>query len=227
MGLLKKKCYGGKMAKGGMPFPKRADNKERKDEMGVHKARLAPLEPGESDAGYSVRAGDMKNAKKDHEVALGKLKSMPNPKLLAEGGMLTDDGYQSECDAHCVQPCMIHEQASGFVDETAPNRMPNHQGLTDMGEQDDSHERQMVRDAIVRRKQMLSQGGKVANSDEPTSDFMPNEFDDLNLRDGLEFSYTGANSGDEDGNPDPDKEMNDMIAKAMMKRRKQTNPRPA
>ena len=73
----------------------------------------------------------------------------------------------------------------------------------------------------------MSRGGEVANDDEPTADFEDNSFDDLANRDGLEFSYTGANSGDELGDTDPDKEENDRVGRIMMKRKKQSNPRPA
>lgn len=146
---------------------------------------------------------------------------------MSQGGMLTGSGYQSECNEHCNSPCEVHEQASGFVDETAPNRMPNHQGLTDSGEQDESHEMDMVGKALVRRKQLLSQGGMIANKKGPGVDGLPNEFDDLALRDGLEFSYSGANSGDEDGGSENDSRLQDMVARVMLKRRKQHNPSPA
>lgn len=82
----------------------------------------------------------------------------------------------------------------------------------------------MVGNIMAKR---MSMGGKVANSDEPIADFMPNEFDYLHLNDGLEEHYTGANSGDEHGDTDEDKAHNDMVAKVMMRRRKQHNPRPA
>ncbi len=124
---------------------------------------------------------------------------------MAEGGQVTHAGYQSECDEHCVQPCDVHEMPK----ESNP-----------MSEDEDMVER-------VMKKRMMSQGGKVANEDEIEAGFMPNEFDDLALRDDLEFSYTGKNSGDELGDTDPDKEKNDLVARAMMKRKKQHNPRPA
>lgn len=57
-----------------------------------------------------------------------------------------------------------------------------------------------------------SHGGQVANDDKPVADFSPNNFDDLALRDDLEFNYTAENSGDEDGEPD-------AIKRAMLKRK--------
>lgn len=70
-----------------------------------------------------------------------------------------------------------------------------------------------------------SKGGEVANADEPMADLMPNEFDDLHLRDDLEFSDTGASSGDEDGPEGHEKE--DLVGRILSKRKKQSNPRPA
>lgn len=61
-----------------------------------------------------------------------------------------------------------------------------------------------------------SQGGMVANEQGPGADPLPNEFDDLALRDGLEFKETGANSGDELGGPSKD----DLVGRAMLRRKK-------
>jgi len=95
------------------------------------------------------------------------------------------------------------------------------------GEQDDSHMFDMIQSVLSKRKQRLSQGGKVANETEPVADFLPNEFDDLVLRDDLDFSYTGKNSGDEVGNSGEDERRKDLVMRAMLKRKKQHNPRPA
>lgn len=125
----------------------------------------------------------------------------PKMSIGGEIAKYTDEGYQSECDKDCIQPCDVHE-------------MP-------MEQDEDLVSRAMKKAAA------MSKGGEVANEDKIKAGFMPNEFDDLALRDGLEFSYTGKNSGDELGDEDPDKEKNDIVARAMMKRRKQSNPRPA
>lgn len=70
----------------------------------------------------------------------------------------------------------------------------------------------------------MSKGGVVANEDhghedEDLADFSPNEFDDLVLRDDIEFSYTGANSGDEIGNAQEDEDRDDIVSKIMKSRR--------
>lgn len=238
-------------------------------------------------------------------------------KRMARGGMLTDSGYQSECNSDCNYPCAVHPESSGFVehegddvkkngmamseddrrlgqhgeDEQGPDsvymaqggymkginkqsanrqygtsdaghfakyktsgndgskeytnekakgehrkvldemkempkpKLPMAEGgmLTDSGYQTDAEMLDMVGRIMAKRQMHYSEGGKVANSDLPEADFMPNEFDDLHLRDDLESSYTGANSGDELGGPSKD----DMVARIMMKRRKQHNPNPA
>lgn len=65
----------------------------------------------------------------------------------------------------------------------------------------------------------FSHGGQVANDDQPVADFLPNDFDDLSLRDDLEEYYTGKNSGDEIGNKGEDKRRDDVVMRAMAKRR--------
>lgn len=76
--------------------------------------------------------------------------------------------------------------------------------------------------------QGYSEGGKVANQDEIVAGFDPNEFDDLHLRDDLEFNYTGANSGDEIDNDRENKDREDIVARIMRSRAKKDRmPRPA
>ena len=83
--------------------------------------------------------------------------------------------------------------------------------------------KETLRRIMMGRANGYSEGGKVANDDEAMADEMPNEFDDLALDDNLEGHDTAASEGDELGGPDKD----DIVARAMMKRRKQHNPRPA
>ena len=139
-----------------------------------------------------------KKIEKDmHKKVLGEAKEMKGP---TSGKSGFAKGGEIDCPDCCDgMPCEMH------------------------GEQGPEHELDMV----GRIMQKLSKGGEVANADEIEADFMPNEFDDLHLRDGLEFHETGANEGDELGDPEPDKHKNDMVARIMMKRRKQSNPRPA
>ena len=84
-------------------------------------------------------------------------------------------------------------------------------------------------DMIARiMRQRYSEGGRVANETPPEADFAPNEFDDLALRDDLEFSETGANSGDEQGDAREDHDRADIVSRVMASRRKKDklpNPR--
>lgn len=72
----------------------------------------------------------------------------------------------------------------------------------------------MVDRAMVKK---MSKGGQVANDtgEGQSAGSLPNQFDDLVLRDELEQHYTGANSGDEKGGPSKD----DLVARAMLKKK--------
>lgn len=177
-------------------------------------------------------------------------------KRMAEGGMLTKDGYQSECTEHCEVPCAIHEEASGFVDHEGDDvkhdhmameeddRMLNQHGDDETGptgsrmakggfigsEQSDAHEDDMVGRVMKKRQKMYSEGGKVANDDHPFEyEFEePDQFDVLAKEDDLKSSYTGANSGDELGNKRLDEDDEDIVSRVMRSRsKKDRNPRPA
>lgn len=91
----------------------------------------------------------------------------------------------------------------------------------------------MIDRVMQKREHMYSEGGRVANEDHGPdesrlADFSPNEFDDLALRDDLEFHYTGENSGDELGNEREDHDRRDIVARVMASRHKKDklpNPR--
>lgn len=71
---------------------------------------------------------------------------------------------------------------------------------------------------IMHKRKMYSQGGMVANDDEPIADGMEAQYDELAKDDHLEMHDTGANSGDEDGS-----ELNqdtDMVGRIMKRRKK-------
>lgn len=74
-----------------------------------------------------------------------------------------------------------------------------------------------------------SEGGKVANQDEITAGFSPNEFDDLHLRDDLESSYgDDDNSGDSLDNEQEDEDRKNIVARIMKSRSKKDRlPNPA
>jgi hypothetical protein len=118
-----------------------------------------------------------------------------------------------------------HEKAYGGYAEGGP-------ALTHSGYEGPEHEMDMVGRIMKKRQMEYSKGGQVANQehgehDNEMADFSPNEFDDLVLRDDdLESEYTGANSGDEDGN-EYGSHHDDLVSRIMLKRKKQHNPNPA
>lgn len=84
-------------------------------------------------------------------------------------------------------------------------------------------------DAVSRvMRKHYSMGGKVANDVEPIVDGEENQFDVLAKDDGLEFSYTGDNSGDHLGDEHQKEDDRDVVSRVMRSRRmKDKIPRPA
>lgn len=121
----------------------------------------------------------------------GTIESGDSTMNMADGGMAhCAHGGPMECSMGCYDE-------GGMIKE-------------DSSHQSEAHEEDMIHRAMAK---YLSQGGKVANSDEPVADFEPNEFDDLHLRDDLESEYTAKNSGDEDGM----EEHEDIVSRAAKK----------
>jgi len=139
----------------------------------------------------------------------------------------------------------MHEKASGYMshegNDVKHNSMAMHEDDKDLNQHKvhsmDSHEDDMV-DRIMKKRspsfegeaRLYSEGGKVANDTHPFEcDFEdPNEFDDLVLRDDLDYEYTGKNSGDELGDEAEDERRADIVSRIMASRRKKDkNPRPA
>lgn len=106
-------------------------------------------------------------------------------------------------------------------------QMPNPKikGLAEGGDVDDD---MVSRIMMAMGGESYSEGGQVANDTPITADFESNDFDDLVHRDELEQSYTGANSGDELGDAQEDKDRNDIVKKIMSSlAKKDRMPRPA
>ena len=96
------------------------------------------------------------------------------------------------------------------------------------GGKDKKPKKKMAHGGDVVDRIMMSRGGKVANETEIEADFAPVQFDDLVLRDDLDSSYSGDNSGDKLGNMAEDERERDMIARIMKSRAKKDKmPRPA
>lgn len=111
------------------------------------------------------------------------------------------------------------EKHRGVISEM--KSMPKPNLMAEGGEMEDEESHPMV------KRLMMSRGGIVSNeesgesTDEPTmakSD--GNEFDDLALRDDLESSYTGENSGDEMGDSVESDDRKDIISRILKSRSK-------
>lgn len=74
---------------------------------------------------------------------------------------------------------------------------------------------------IMHKRKMYSKGGEVANDTPPIADSMEAEYDDLMLRDDLDGQQP------KDSNEHGEHVSDDPIDRIMMKRKKQSNPRPA
>jgi hypothetical protein len=214
-----------KMAKGGESTETSASN--RQNQKGVHQSITR------GDAGTSVAGGyipkhgygaNVETAKRLHREKLAEMQSMKKPNLYADGGFIEE------------------EDASGFVDHEGndvkhdgaaiaeDDRDLNQHGAEDHGPMGVAHAFGDMVDRVMRKR--YSKGGMIANGGDDDLDQMadgdPNNFDDLALRDHLESSYTGKNSGDELGDEQEDEDRHDMVARIMKSRAKKDRmPRPA
>jgi hypothetical protein len=174
----------------------------------------------------------------------------------ADGGQIKDNWQPSgKPEVDMMDP---DNQSSGFVDHEGDMKRPNsmamsedERSLNQHGEeeqgpqgtwmadggfigshQSEDHEKDMVGQIMRQKQKMYSKGGQVAN-DTGTgqdADKMPNQFDDLVLRndDMEDADYTGANSGDEIDNPGENDRRRDIVSKIMASRKKKDKlPRPA
>lgn len=149
-------------------------------------------------------------------------------KMMADGGLVKLKEASSQ-----PQPVTQkeHEERGKIVHRNEIEKLKDSprplKGLAEGGE---VHDEDMV-DRIM-KKRCMSEGGMVANGGEDDldrmADGMPNEFDDLALRDDLEFSYTGENSGDSLGDAQEDDDRHDIVSRVMRSRAKKDRmPRPA
>ena len=138
-------------------------------------------------------------------------------KMMADGGFVSKEkmsGYE--------------DHDSGAMTSDYPSMDLNQLGDEDEGAGGGNEINPFVMKIMMGRAKGYSEGGQVANEQGPLADHDPNEFDDLALRDDLESSYTGANSGDELGNTQEDEDRANIIKKIMQSRAKRDrNPRLA
>lgn len=202
MGLLCKK----KMSKGGVPYSEMEESKR----------------PNMSEGG-SIFKKTPRNSPSEHEKGVNKASSQLDPGTSVAGvHVMAEDSEGAK---------WRHKKSLQELKKMKNPKLLAHGGEADYQPSCDSNCNQpcevhemgedLVGQVLAKR---MSKGGMLANEKGPGVDGLPNEFDDLALRDNLEFSDTGANSGDEDGDSSL---FEDTVSKVMLKRRKQHNPRPA
>lgn len=97
-------------------------------------------------------------------------------------------------------------------------------GMKSDADPDMSSMHEDVVDRVMAKR--MAEGGMV-NDESDRADSKSADFDELDQEPVTEFSYTGANSGDELGNAQEEEDRRDIVARVMRKRMKQSNPRPA
>jgi len=185
-----------------------------------------PLIYGKSDKARSENIGrEIEHGKSPAQAAAIAYSIQRKERNKAKGGMMqcahgSDDG---SCNTCMAEGGMAHAE-----DDYDPEEEP--MPKENMAAEDED---KMLLEMVMKGEPedeigKYSEGGKVANEDTPEAEFMPNQFDDLALRDDLEADYTGANSGDEIGDEQEDddrKKVLDMIMRSRAKKDKM--PRPA
>lgn len=230
---MKKKSK--KMAMGGDPSSDYGDRSQKGVHLSINPSKDETA--GESGAGFNTRQGgrtDNALAKAKHKRVLHEMKSMPKPKLMAEGGQITDN-YQSpgnpEVDGGNVCPtCNMPTPHEGNdVKPGASHMEMNQMGDSDEGAGDMDSVDPFVRKIMMGQAKGYSKGGKVSNEDAPMADSMPNDFDDLELDDNLSSSYgDDDNSGDSLGDSQEADDREDIIHRIMKSRSKKDRmPHPA
>lgn len=151
----------------------------------------------------AIKYGLMKRAQKSDGMPCDEHGDVGCP--MCHGGKMAEGGFVGE------------EEATGY--EEMPPASPK------MDEEATEEDDDMI-DRIM--KQRYSKGGMVANDTPIKADFEKNDFDDLALRDDLESSYTGENSGDEIDDEQEDMDRRDIVSRIMRSRAKKDRlPRPA
>lgn len=150
---------------------------------------------------YSLK----RKAEKDHEAHGGVA-------CHACGGPVHHDGKYAE---------------GGFIHEEEESGYEPKPAIHGSHEYDHAVENQ---DVVKRAMEAIrmSHGGIVANEDKPEADFEPDEFDDLEKDDHLDFHESGAEAGDEDGDEQEDEDRRDIVARAKKSfKKKDRLPHPA
>lgn len=251
MAYSAKKKYGAHMCHGGdcsHPSHMMAEGgvTETGYEKGINRGRK--LEKGMSYAGAHQRGQVYAEpqskeesegyAKEQHKKTLSEMKSMPKPKLMAEGGEISKrdralsafHGHQSEgepdVDGGNAQP-LAEENVSHpeSHDSSISHEVENQEGDEDEGAGGGNEFHPMVFKIVMGRAKGYSKGGAVANEHEESADEQLNEFDDLPKDDHLEAHQDGS---EEHGDEEEDEDREEVVKKVLSSRSKKDRmPRPA
>lgn len=152
-------------------------------------------------------------------------------KKMADGGVVdSDDNMKSKMEEHGLT-----DAADAWLDDPSeyadggqavaydPKAVPKPPSQSDADKMKAIFGAEGGMACADRAYQKMSKGGMVANGGDDDLDDMadgkPNNFDDLALRDDLEFSETAANSGDELGDAQEDEDRHDMVSRIMRSER--------
>lgn len=154
---------------------------------------------------------------------IGSYQSPNKSEVDREDGNELASGYESHMGNDIKHNEMAHMEDDKDLNQHSVHPMDS--------DEDDMVSRIMKkRSPAYESEARYSEGGRVSNNTHPfEADFEdPNEFDDLVLRDDLEFGYDGKNSGDELGNEQEDEDRKDIVSRIMASRRKKDRmPNPA
>lgn len=214
---------------------------------GVHRDAIEGMPNGESEAGevirnYMHKPGAKEAVKHEHEKRLAELKSMPKPKLMAEGGEMSKrdraihafkGGYigsyqheEDEVDGGDANP-MAEENVEHpeSHDSMVSHEEMNQEGDEDEGAGGGDPMDPVVMKIVMGRAKGYSKGGMVANEDSGESASEPdemakwedNEFDELGKSGGMDGHYSGS---EEIGDEQEDHDRDDIVKRVMKSRSK-------
>jgi hypothetical protein len=230
------KCSVGCYAEGGAidSWTRREDN-----EKGVHRAAPTDQDKGRSTSGAALHPSfsisdemDVDAAKMKHKKVLDEIRSMKKPDLMAEGGYIGSyKSNDSDPDLDGDDPSPMMEESIEHPD--SHDSMISRDVVNQLGDEDEGFgDMDAIHPAVLRimmgHEKGYSEGGQVANEETGESTTTPekmakwkdNEFDNLALRDDLEFDSTGTNAGDSFGDAREDEDRNDIVSRIMRSRAK-------
>ena len=114
---------------------------------GVHKSFLAKNDAGMSESGLRLRQGKDEEAKEFHKQTLSDMKSMPKPKLMAEGGKVGSGSRFKHLEHSLAHEKGIHDPAALAASigrkkygAEGMGKLSHHEHMAEGGEAEHEHE---------------------------------------------------------------------------------------